>query len=273
MQLQVWFICLLFSERLSSSYFEKETFKLLIGSRKLVFLFIFKQSSAHLRFILFFSSFISDSYATFWTDPSLFHFIYIFDVIVKAEWRLNLSVLTETNRACDVFHTLVATNSLQDASSVYCCKCLDKRFPALRSDACCEYGVGKQAAAPVGWFLAAFVSRPIHSAGKQVSAPGLRKVGTKLSRADSGSFKNEPQCVDLWGIEEWIYSLDSDPYLKSALWLMWIFTDIYLCFYRRTLPSYSHQKSGLRAERWSDCRKSLCYSHSLCPAPRCSTQP
>lgn len=130
MQLQVWFICLLFSVRLSSSYFEKETFKLLIGSRKLVFLFIFKQSSVHLSFILFFSSFISDSYATFWTDPSLFHFIYIFDVIVKAEWRLNLSVLTETNRACDVFHTLVATNSLQDASSVYCCKCLDKRSPA-----------------------------------------------------------------------------------------------------------------------------------------------
>lgn len=63
--------------------------------------------------------------------------------------------------------------------------------PGPGSDYYCDYGVWKQAAAPAGQFLAAFVSGPTHPAGKQMFAPGLGKVGMRVSPADLGSFKND----------------------------------------------------------------------------------
>lgn len=56
---------------------------------------------------------------------------------------------------------------------------------ALRSDYYGEYWVWKQAAAPAGRFLAAFVSKPTHWAGTQMFAPG--QVGMRMSQTDFGS--------------------------------------------------------------------------------------
>lgn len=138
---------------------------------------------------------------------------------------------------------------------------------ALRSDYYGEYWVWKQAAAPAGRFLAAFVSKPTHWAGTQMFAPG--QVGMRMSQTDFGS----PMAC--WPLKNSLCWTVKSGFIRvrfgEALYEILCTLNFFFCLSLRFLASQTRQEKKSCPEWGFDRRKALCCCCSLSSTPRYST--